>query len=66
MRALIYEIAGLGLLLASVVFFYRCVGFLANKDYVAGLAVLAIGFFMLRTGAELGKLSVYLRREEQR
>lgn len=64
MRALIYEIIGLGFLLASVVFFYRCVGFLADKDYVAGLSVLAIGFFMLRAGSELGKLAVLLRREE--
>lgn len=64
MRSLIYEILGLGLLAGSVLFFYRCVSFLADKDYVAGVAVLAIGFFMLRAGTELGKLAVLLRREE--
>lgn len=66
MRALVYEIIGFGLLAGSIAFFYHCVGFLADKDYVAGLAVLAIGFFMLRAGSELGKLALLVRREEAR
>lgn len=64
MRALVYEIFGLGLLISSLVFFYQCIGFLAQKDYVAGFVVLAIGFFVLRAGTELGKLAVLIRREE--
>jgi hypothetical protein len=64
MRSLVYEIFGLGLLASSMLFFYRCIEFLASKDYVAGLAVLAIGFLVLRAGSELGKMAVLLRREE--
>ena len=40
MRPLIYEILGVGLLLASVFFFYQCVEFLADKDYIAGFLTL--------------------------
>jgi FtsH-binding integral membrane protein len=64
MRSLVYEIFGLGLLVSSLVFFYQCISFLAEKDYIAGFVVLAIGFFVLRTGSELGKLAVLVRREE--
>lgn len=66
MRSLVYEMLGLGLLASSIVFFYRCIAFLAAKDYVAGLAVLAVGFFVLRAGTELSKLAVLVRREESR
>lgn len=64
MRALIYEILGLGLLLTSAWFFYRCLHFLAQKDYLAGLVVLVIGFVVIRTGVELGKLAILHRRDE--
>jgi hypothetical protein len=64
MRALVYEIFGLGFLVSSLVFFYTCISFLAEKDYVAGFVVLAIGFFVLRAGSELSKLAVLVRREE--
>ena len=64
MRSLVYEIFGLGLLVSSLVFFYQCIAFLAEKDYIAGFVVLAIGFFVLRTGSGLGKLAVLVRREE--
>lgn len=64
MRATAYEILGLGLLLGSAFFFYRCIEFLAEKDYLSGLVVLVIGFVVIRTGVELGKLAVLARREE--
>jgi len=64
MRALIYEIIGLGLMAASGWLFYRCLYFLAEKNYLAGLVVLVIGFVVIRTGVELGKLAVLHRRRE--
>ena len=66
MRHVIYEILGIGLVLAGVAFFYVCVQFLAEKDYIAGILVVALGFAVLRTGVELSKLSVLLRREDHK
>ena len=63
MRHVVYEILGLALVLAGVAFFYACVEFLADKDYIAGVIVVVLGFGVLRTGVELSKLSVLLRRE---
>lgn len=65
MRHIVYEILGLLLVLAGVAFFYTCVEFLAEKDYIAGIIVVVLGFGVLRTGVELSKMSVLLRREEQ-
>jgi hypothetical protein len=64
MRHVVYEILGLMLVLAGVAFFYVCVEFLAEKDYIAGVIVVVLGFGVLRTGVELSKMSVLLRREE--
>ena len=44
MRATIYEILGLAFLLGSAAFFWRTVEFLAQKDYVAGIIALVVGF----------------------
>lgn len=64
MRAMIYELLGLAFIASSMAFFYQCIIFLAEKDYVAGFGVLAIGFFVLRGGNELAKLAILLRRED--
>jgi len=64
MRATIYDTVGIGLLLGSTFFFYRTITFLAQKDYVAGLIALVIGFLMIRVGVELSKLSILIRRED--
>ena len=64
MRALLYEILALGLMASSMLFFYQCVEFMADKDYVAGFVLVAVGFIVLRSGVELSKLAVLLRREE--
>lgn len=63
MRALIYEILGLVFVASTMAFFYQCIVFLAEKDYVAGFAALALGFIVLRGGTELTKLALLLRRE---
>lgn len=66
MRSTLYEILSLGLLLGSIFFFYRCTEFLAQKDYVAGIVALGIGFLVIRVGVELGRLSIFMRREESK
>jgi hypothetical protein len=64
MRSAFYEILSVALLLGSGYFFFRGIGFLASADYVSGLAVVIIGIAVMRTGLELTRLSVMLRREE--
>ena len=64
MRAVIYEIGGLGLIVIGLAAFYGCVEFLAAKDFISGVIALAIGFVAMRSGVELSKLSVLIRREE--
>lgn len=64
MRATLYDTVGIGLLLGSTFFFYRTIAFLAQKDYVAGLIALVIGFLMIRVGVELSKLAILIRRED--
>jgi hypothetical protein len=42
------------------------VEFLAQKDYVAGVVTLGVGFLVVRVGVELSRLSFHARREEER
>ena len=63
-RALIYDVLGIGMMLASLFFLYRCVEFLAQKDYVAGVLTLGIGIIVIRAGVEIGRLGVLVRRED--
>lgn len=63
MRAMIYEVIGLLFVASTMLFFYQCVVFLAEKDYVAGFATIGVGFVALRGGIELTKLALLLRRE---
>lgn len=63
MRATIYEILGLAFLLGSAAFFWRTVEFLAQKDYVAGIIALVVGFIVSRAGVEISKLALVIRRE---
>lgn len=65
MRATIYDTLGIGLLIGSTFFFYQTISFLAQKDYVAGLIVLVVGFLMIRVGVEVSKLSILIRREQE-
>lgn len=63
MRSTIYDTLSIGLLLGSTFFFYQVVTFLAQKDYVAGLIVMVIGFVMVRVGVEVSRLAILIRRE---
>tara|TARA_B100000686_G_scaffold224408_1_gene231544 strand:+ start:62 stop:265 length:204 start_codon:yes stop_codon:yes gene_type:complete len=65
MRALIYDTMGLGLLFGSTFFFYHTMGFLAQKDYVAGALAMIVGFLVIRVGVEVSKMAIVIRREEQ-
>ncbi|MBA2663857.1 MAG: hypothetical protein H0U74_16330 [Bradymonadaceae bacterium] len=62
-RGMIYDIVGLGFMISSGYFFYRCVDFLSQKDYVAGLIALMVGFVVVRIGVEVSKLGIFIGRE---
>jgi hypothetical protein len=64
LRATVYEILGLGFLLGSAAFFWRTIEFLAQRDYVAGVVALIVGFLVSRAGVEISKLALVIRREE--
>lgn len=64
MRPTLYEGFSLTMLFGSLFFLYRAVEFLAQKDYVAALIAVAVGFLVVRVGVELGKLAFVARREE--
>jgi hypothetical protein len=65
MRPIIYDIVGILLMLGSLVFLYRSIEFLAQKDYVAGGLALIAGVVVVRVGVELGRLSFAERRDSE-
>lgn len=65
MRTIAYDTVSLALLLGSVVFFYRAIEFLAQKDYVAGLIAVGIGILVVRAGVEAGRLALVSRHEDR-
>lgn len=64
MRATVYETVALLLMAGSALCFYQTMSFLAGEDYVAGLLGLTAGFVVIRTGVEMSKLALLIRREE--
>lgn len=65
MRTIVYDTVSISLMLASALFFYRAVEFLAQKDYVAGMIAVGIGMIVVRSGVEAGKLAMVSRHEER-
>ncbi len=57
-----FEALSLGLLLSSLAFFYQCVRFLMQRDYVAAILLMFIGFAIIRVGSELARFALYERR----
>ncbi len=64
MRALIYDVLGVGFIVGSAYFFYRTVEFLARADYVAGLMTLVVAFLVVRAGVDISRLAVAAIGEE--
>lgn len=64
MRALIYDVLGVGFIVGSAYFFYRAVEFLARADYVAGLMTLVVAFLVVRAGVDISRLAVAAIGEE--
>lgn len=61
MRRVIFEVLGILLVLASVLFFFESVRFLSDRDYIAAILEIFVGFALVRAGLELTKLSLLAR-----
>lgn len=58
MRRVLFEVLAVALIGGSLVFFYECASYLAKKDYVASLILMAIGFSVIGVGKELARLAL--------
>lgn len=58
MRRTVYEIFGILMVLTSIVFFLYSVRFLTERDYIAGVLQIFVGFALIRAGLELSKLAL--------
>ncbi len=58
MRRYFFEILAFLLIGGSLVFFYECVSYLAKRDYVAALILMAIGLSVIGVGKELARLAL--------
>ena len=58
MRKMVLEILGILMVLASVVFFYFSVQFLSERDYIAAILQIFVGFAMVRSGLELTRMAL--------
>lgn len=59
----IYELVGMLMVLASIVFFFYSVQFLSDRDYIGGILQIFVGFALIRAGLELTKIG--LLKEER-
>jgi putative Mn2+ efflux pump MntP len=63
MRKMMLEILGILMVLASVVFFYFSVQFLSERDYIAAILQIFVGFAMVRSGLELTRMALLDKRD---
>ena len=57
-RLLLYEILGIAMVCSSVLFFWYSVGFMTEKDYIAAILQIFIGFSLVRGGLEMTKIAL--------
>ena len=62
MRTYLFEILAVLLLGGGVAFFVETVVFLGRRDYLGALLVAAVGFAVMRVGAELARMALAERR----
>ncbi len=58
MRRYFFELLALLLIGGSLVFFWECMSYLARRDYVGSLVLLAIGLSVIAVGKEMARLAL--------
>lgn len=66
MRNITLDIITIISLLGSFFLFYNCIDFLAEKDYVAGFIIAALGVFVLRVSAEFARYNTFSQASKHR
>ncbi len=61
MKSFLLWLTALGLFSASLWFFHSSSRFLSDRDYLAGLLHVLVGFACLRSGVEIVRLAVVIR-----
>ncbi|MEZ4404607.1 MAG: hypothetical protein R3B06_31595 [Kofleriaceae bacterium] len=61
MRRYFFEVLALALIGGSMFFFKEAIDYLARRDYVASLIVMAIGFAVITVGKEMARLALVQR-----
>ena len=56
-----FEILALALIIGSMFFFKEALEYLAERDYVAALVVVGIGFSVISVGKEMARLALVQR-----
>ncbi|MFU8806650.1 MAG: hypothetical protein ACNA8W_22770 [Bradymonadaceae bacterium] len=64
MRGWIFDVIGLGFVLGSAYFFYKCVEFLGRADYVSAVITLVAAFIIVRIGVEITRQGIAIGRED--
>jgi len=57
-RRYFFEVLAILLIAGSLVFFYECASYLARRDYVAALILMAIGLSVISVGKEIARLAL--------
>jgi hypothetical protein len=57
-RRVLYEVVGIVLVLVSIAFFWTSVSFLSERDYIAAILEIFVGFALVRAGLELTKIAL--------
>jgi len=57
-RRVVYEVTGIVLVLTSIAFFWASVRFLTERDYIAAILEIFVGFALVRAGLELTKIAL--------
>ena len=61
MRRYFFEILALALIGGSLFFFKETLSYLARRDYVGGVVVMAIGVAVISVGKEMARLALVQR-----
>ena len=59
MRRYLFEILAIALLGGSLVFFWECIGYLSQRNYVAAVLLMGIGLAVITVGKELARLALF-------
>ena len=58
MRRYFFEVLAVLLMGGSLVFFYECIGYVSERNYVAAIILMLIGISVISVGKEMARLAL--------